>query len=179
MKKIYAALLCLSISIVSAGQSILSPSDIYRVRYVGAPELSPDAKWVAYSMSSPDSARDQYDENIWMAAVDGSGSVQLTYSPDDESNPKWSPDGKWLAFLSARQKAKDKTQLWLLDRRGGEARQLTSLPVSISDYCWSPDGARMVLAIRDQRVVPDSLKDRPAKPMVIDRYRFKQDRTGC
>jgi dipeptidyl aminopeptidase/acylaminoacyl peptidase len=177
MKKI-AALLCLAISVTSAGQTLLTPSDIYRIQYVDAPEVSPDGKWVAYGLSTADSARDKYDENVWMAAVDGSGSVQLTYSPDDESSPKWSPDGKWLAFLSGRQKAKEKTQLWLLDRRGGEAKQLTSLNASISDYRWSPDGTRMVLVIRDQRIVVDSLKEMPSKPMVIDRYHFKEDESG-
>jgi dipeptidyl aminopeptidase/acylaminoacyl peptidase len=113
-----------------------------------------------------------------MAATDGGAVVQLTHSKEDESNPKWSPDNKSLAFISGREEAKEKSQLWIMDRRGGEARQLTKLKVSISDFAWSPDSKRIVLVIRDQEIRPDSLKDRPAKPIVIDRYHFKEDVRG-
>ncbi|MCI0751734.1 MAG: S9 family peptidase, partial [Flammeovirgaceae bacterium] len=115
---------------------------------------------------------------IWMAATDGSGTIQLTFTPESESNPKWSPDGKYLAFLSGRFDGKEKDQLWIMNRLGGEARQLTSFKVSISDYEWSPDSKQMVLVIRDQEVRPDSLKDKPAKPIVIERYHFKEDIHG-
>jgi dipeptidyl aminopeptidase/acylaminoacyl peptidase len=160
------------------GQSTLKPSDVYNVKYVEDPEVSPDAKWVVYILTEADTAEDKYDEDIWMTATDGSGSVQLTYSDEDETQPKWSPDNKWISFLSGRQKAKEKTQFWLMDRRGGEAKQVTELKVSISDYVWSPDGKKVVFIIRDQEIRPDSLKDHPAKPYVIDRYHFKADVTG-
>lgn len=178
MKKFLMAIALVAIAYHAFGQPTLKPSDIYKVKYVDDPELSPDGKWVLYVLSQADTTEDKYDENVWMTATDGSGSVQLTYSDEDESQAKWSPDNKWISFLSSREKAKEKTQLWLMDRRGGEAKQATELKVSISDYQWSPDSRKILFIIADQEVRPDSLKDHPAKPYVIDRYQFKADVTG-
>lgn len=179
MKKHVLSIITFSvISLSGICQSVLKPSDVYLVKHVDEPEVSPDGKWVAYVVSTADSTEDKYDDNVWMTATDGSGSVQLTYTNEDESTPKWSPDNRWIAFLSSRDKAKEKAQLWIMDRRGGEAKQLTELKVSISDYEWSPDAKKILLTITDQEVRPDSLKDRPAKPIVVDRYHFKQDING-
>jgi len=167
-----------SVFIVASAQRALQPSDVNRLTYVDEPEVSPDGKWVAYTLSSPDTTKDSYDDNLWMAATDGSATIQLTYSEESETRPKWSPDGKTLSFLSGRQDAKEKDQLWVLDRRGGEARMITELKVSISDYEWSPDSKKILLVIRDQEVKPDSMKEKPAKPIVIDRYHFKEDVAG-
>lgn len=98
-------------SILSFGQRALKPADVYTVKEVGDPEVSPDGKWVAYVLNTPDSTEDKYDDNIWMTATDGSGVVQLTHSEEDESKPKWSPDNRWISFLSSRHKAKEKSQL--------------------------------------------------------------------
>ena len=178
MNKILIALSLATFTLGAFAQSPLNPSDVYRVKYVDDPEISPDGKWVLYVLSEADTAEDKYDEDIWMTATDGSGSIQLTYSGEDETQPKWSPDNKWISFLSGRDKAKEKTQFWIMDRRGGEAKQVSQLKVSISDYQWSPDSKKIVFTIADQEVRPDSLKDRPAKPYVIDRYHFKADVTG-
>jgi len=178
MKKIFIAIPLVTFAIAAFCQVPLKPSDVNKVKYVDDPEVSPDGKWVAYILSEADTAEDKYDEDIWMTATDGSGSVQLTYSEEDETQPKWSPDNKWISFLSGRHKAKEKTQFWLMDRRGGEAKQVTELKVSISDYEWSPDSKKVLFTIKDQEVRPDSLKDHPAKPYVIDRYQFKADITG-
>ncbi|HEX6891250.1 MAG TPA: S9 family peptidase [Chryseolinea sp.] len=178
MKKIFLAISLVTFAFAAIAQIPLKPSDVYKVKYVDDPELSPDGKWVLYILSEADTAEDKYDEDIWMTATDGSGAVQLTYSDEDETQPKWSPDNKWISFLSGRHKAKEKTQLWLMDRRGGEAKQVTELKVSISDYEWSPDSKKVIFTIKDQEIRPDSLKDHPAKPYVIDRYHFKADGAG-
>jgi len=178
MKRILIATPLVIFAFAAVGQIPLKPSDVYIVKYVDDPEVSPDGKWVAYILSEADTAEDKYDEDIWMTATDGSGSVQLTYSDEDETQPKWSPDNKWISFLSGRQKAKEKTQFWLMNRRGGEAKQVTELKVSISDYQWSPDSKKVIFTIKDQEIRPDSLKDHPVKPYVIDRYQFKADVTG-
>ncbi|HEY5751062.1 MAG TPA: S9 family peptidase [Chryseolinea sp.] len=169
--------LLLSTSIMVSAQRVLRPSDVYHVKAVKDPHLSPDGKWVAYTVSTPDSARDTNDNNIWMAATDGSGAIQLTYTEDGESSPRFSPDGRWISFLSGREKAKDKSQLWLMDRRGGEAHQQTKFKASISDYEWSPDGKKILFLIQDEEKA-DTVKDKPAKPIVIDRYHFKEDPGG-
>ena len=178
MKKPLLFFILSVLPLVSVGQRTLKPSDIYKVIDVDNPEVSPDGKWVAYVATTPDSTEDTYDDNIWMTATDGSGAVQLTYSEEDENKPRWSPDNRWISFLSARPKTKEKTQLWLMDRRGGEAKQVTEFKVSISDYAWSPDAKKIIFTICDQEIKPDSLKDRPAKPIVIDRYQIKEDIGG-
>lgn len=159
-------------------QHLLKPTDVYKLKSVSEPEVSPDARWVAYTVSAPDSVEDDYDENIWMTSLDGLTTIQLTYTGKDESLPKWSPDGKYISFLSSRHEAKEKAQVWLLNRQGGEAWQLTKLRSSISHYAWSPDAKKLVLVIRDQVIRPDSLKDKPEKPIVINRYHFKEDGDG-
>ena len=101
--------------------------------------------------------------------------VQLTNRKDEsESTPRWSPDGRYLAFISSRDDKKERDQLWLLDRTGGEARQLTDVDGSVVDYAWSPDGKSIALILldRDPNDPPGDEKkddDTPPKPIVIDR----------
>ena len=76
--------------------------DMYRLRNVGAPEISPDGQWVAYTVTTLDSAKDKSNTDVWMASWDGTQAIQLTSSPDAETSPRWSPDGKYLSFLSSR-----------------------------------------------------------------------------
>ncbi|HPH46673.1 MAG TPA: S9 family peptidase [Chryseolinea sp.] len=176
MKPTLILLLTLCSTLV-LGQRALKPSDVYSLKNVSELEVSPAGKWIAYVVTIPDSVKDNYNSDVWMTAVDGSGSVQLTYTEKDESNVKFSPDGKSIAFLSERLDAKE-AQVWVMDTRGGEARQLTKIKEGISDYSWSPDSKRMILTITDKEIKPDSLKEKPGKPIVIDRYHFKQDING-
>jgi dipeptidyl aminopeptidase/acylaminoacyl peptidase len=98
----------------------------------------------------------------------------MTNSPDGETSPNWSPDGRYLSFVSSRFGLK-KSQVWLMDRKGGEAKKLTNLKADLVDYKWSPDGKKLVLVIRD---LPDTSKTKTPKPIEIDRFRFKQDVQG-
>lgn len=167
----------------------LRADDLYRMRDVRDPERSPDGKWVAYVVSSVDSARDKNDTDVWMASWDGAQNIRLTSSPESESTPRWSPDGRYLSFLSSRPaagvNAVGGSQLWLLARAGGEATRLTDVKGGISDYEWSPDAKQLVLVVEDDAAdtvasatPKDSAKTKTPKPIVIDRYHFKQDVTG-
>jgi dipeptidyl aminopeptidase/acylaminoacyl peptidase len=178
MKSHLITSLLVMISACATAQRALIPGDIYKLKYVSQPDISPDKLWAAYVVRSADTVKDKYDENIWKVALAGGDAVQLTYTDEDESTPKWSPDGKWLSFLSGRYGAKDKSQLWVMNTQGGEAKQLTKLKASIADYLWSPDAKYILLVIKDQEVRPDSLKEKPVKPVVVDRYHFKADGEG-
>ena len=150
--------------------------DLYRLRTVGAPEISPDGQWVAYTVATLDSAKDKSNTDVWMTSWDGTQSIQLTSSPDAETSPRWSPDGKYLSFLSSREGGKG-SQLWLLDRRGGEAQRVTELKDGIDEYAWAPDSKRIALIMRASLDTTDSAKTKP-KPIVINRYHFKDDDNG-
>src|SRR5258706_4542253 len=152
----------------------IRPSDVYRLQTVSEPQVSPEANWVSYGLTCVDTAKDKRNSDLWMVSWDAQQSVQLTHSPDGESSPRWSTDGKYLSSLSSRQGAKG-NQVWLLDRRGGEGRKITDVKGELTDYKWSPDGKKLLLVIQDP---PDTSKTKTPKPVVIDRYHFKQDIKG-
>ena len=109
---------------IAAAQRAVVSRDLLRVREVSDPQLSPDGAWVAYTVTTADTTRDRVDKDIWMTSWDGARSVQVTSSPDKEHTPRWSPDGRYLAFLSARQDPNEADQLWLLDRAGGPLAEI-------------------------------------------------------
>src|SRR5436190_5473246 len=84
-----------------------------------------------------------------MVGYDGKNDRQITFSTDSESGPRWSPDGKYLAFMSSRPGKAKGSQVWLLDRNGGEAFQLTEVKGRLQGYEWSPDSKRLALVIGD------------------------------
>ncbi|MDB4888119.1 MAG: WD40-like beta Propeller containing protein [Gemmatimonadetes bacterium] len=158
----------------------LRSSDIYALKNVGDPQLSPDGNWVAYTVTTADSATDKSDTDVWMSSWDGTQHLRLTSSPESESTPRFSPDGRYLAFVSGRQEGKG-GQVWLLDRRGGEAQRLTMIKGGISDFAWSPDARRLVLVLdeeTDSLARKDTAERKTPKPIVIDRYNFKRDIAG-
>jgi dipeptidyl aminopeptidase/acylaminoacyl peptidase len=164
-----------------AAQRTVDVPDLERVQDVLDPQLSPDGAWVAYTVSVPDTARDRDDSDLWLTRWDGGDPLRLTRSPADEHAPRWSPDGRYLAFLSNRDDPRESDQVWLLDRAGGEPERLTNLPGGVSALAWSPDGRRLALVASDPdptwRAPGDSSTRAPA-PIVIDRFQAKQDETG-
>lgn len=176
MKKLILLLMALPLMVVAQQKRVLKPSDVYRLKSVSGMQVSPEGNWVAYVVSTVDSVKDKRISDVWMSSWDGTQHVQLTHTPEGESAPKWSPDGKYLSFVSARG-GLDHSQLWLLDRRGGEAKKLTTLKADVSEYHWSPDGKKILFVLQDLER-PDSLKEKTKNPYVINSVQFKQDGTG-
>ncbi|HEX2908195.1 MAG TPA: S9 family peptidase [Phototrophicaceae bacterium] len=116
----------------------ITAEDLYQLVYVEDPRISPNGRWVAYVQTTVDKFENGYKRNIWLAPTAGGQPIQLTRSGKD-TQPRWSPDGRTLAFTSGRF---EKPQIYLLpvSEPGGEPRQLTKLTNGASGPAWSPDG---------------------------------------
>ena len=129
-------------------QSGWTPELELKVKTVGAVRVSPDGKKVVYTVNSPVMTPDksEFVTQIWLANSDGSEPVQLTYAEKSSDNPRWSPDGRALAFTSNRS---GKTNLYMLRIAGGESEQLTDVKSGVGNFAWSPDGTRIAFVMRD------------------------------
>src|SRR5260370_11038271 len=123
--------------------------DYFQIRAVHDPQLSPDAKWVAYTVKTALLKDDKNEERIWMVPAVGGVPLALTAESESSTHARWSPDGKFIAFLSAR--GDGKTQVWLLNRRGGEAERLTDTAPNVEHFAWAPDSPPLLPVLRDSR----------------------------
>ena len=180
--RLIVAFLLISAPAAAQTRRPIAVEDLFNIREVRDPQRSPDGRWVAYTVTTAVKETDKNNTDVWMVSWDGAQHLQLTFTPDNESSPRWSPDNKYLSFVSSRQGAKS-GQLWLLNRAGGEAVKVTDIKGGVSDHVWAPDGKRLVLVVNvpdpsdKDADAPESEKKTP-KPIVVDRYRFKADGDG-
>ena len=130
----------------------VTPEDYFSFKFIGDPRISPDAKSVAYVVTTIDQKKNRRESSVWLVPVDGSSAPRRLSAEGFNSNsPRWSPDGKTLAIISTRSaepSASDppKSQIYLLPMTGGgEATPLTKLKNGVQSYQWSPEGSRIVL----------------------------------
>ena len=123
------------------GQSPRVPTidDLLAVKTLGGAQLSPDGRFVAYTVTEADLENDAFVTQLWIAPVDGGAAFQLTRGTKSVGATRWSPDGRWIAFTSPR--IEDRNQVFAIRPDGGEAVQLTAAESPVSDFAWSPDGA--------------------------------------
>ncbi len=168
-------------SLNAESRRLLKPEDFAALREVDEPNLSPDGQSVVYVVGTIDLTKDKQPRNLWLAKWDGSENRALTFGEKKQAHPRWSPDGKWIAFLSGREDENDNGQLWILSSAGGEAEQLTKEKGSVDDFAWAPDSKSIVLVVHDPDPRDPEAKEKQKKtvpPIVIDRFQFKQDIDG-
>jgi dipeptidyl aminopeptidase/acylaminoacyl peptidase len=127
---------------VLAQKRAITFEDYIALKAVSDPQLSPDGKWVAYTVSTPSLDDNRNVSRVWVVEVATGKSRQLTGGPGSDRQPRWSPDGKTLAFISTREGG---AQVWVLPIAGGDARKVSSLADGASDPLWLPDGSGLLV----------------------------------
>lgn len=156
----------------SAAKRRLEVEDFDRLAAVDGVACSRDGREIAYTVEQSDKASDERKSTVWMVDFEGKYDRQLTEPEESASNPKFSPDGRYVSVVAARS-GDAKPQIYLLDRRGGEPQAAAAIGGDIADYGWSPDGRTLVVSMSEEE---GTAKTPP--PIVIDRLRFKEDRSG-
>jgi dipeptidyl aminopeptidase/acylaminoacyl peptidase len=157
--------------------------DLYLHQKVSELDPAPDGKHVACTVQSVDRENDDYISCIWLVAVDGSRTTQLTRGPGRDKSPRWSPDGSRLGFLSSRGGS---MRVHLLPRDGGEAAPLGELPGAVSDLRWTPDGRALIVSAavtvdpdwRGERPNGRQPRQRKVQPHLAWKLPFKSDGLG-
>ncbi len=151
---VFASLMMLCLPGDAAGQAgPLTIEDYVALKTFSSPRLSPDGERIAYVISSTDWDRSLYNADVWVVDRHGRNRIRLAGGPHNENNPRWSPDGRLLAFLSNREGS---TQVWLIPTSAGEAWRLTDAKGTLTDFEWSPDGSSIAFLMRE----PESDRDR-------------------
>ncbi len=149
----------LQIGAATAGKRPLTGDDLLALKRPSTPAISPDGRFVAFTVAEPNWADNRYDRQIWLADVHAGTLAQLTHSKRTNTAPAWSPNGRWLAFISDRD---GRRQLYVIAPSAGDARQVTDVDTGVSGFRWSPDGSRIAFTRSDP--MSKQMKDR------ADRY---------
>ena len=165
-RKTLALALALTVSalapaVQAQGAKRVTMEDVLALKDVGAPQWSPDGKWLAFTVSEWNRKENRRDSHVWLVAAGGGEPYRLTNGERGETQAQWSPDGKWIAFLANRGApaagaapaaapgAGGGNQIWIIPVRGGEAEKVTEEEVGVAAFRWSPDAKRIAYVVRD------------------------------
>jgi dipeptidyl aminopeptidase/acylaminoacyl peptidase len=149
---ILVSLLALS-STAQTNKHVPTIDELLTLKSIGGAQISPDGKWVAYTVGYGDFKQDAFVTQIWIAEVSSGRTFQATRGDKSSTGPRWSPDGAWLTFLSNR--VDDKNQIFAINPLGGESIQLTKSETAINNFAWSEDG-KSIAYLATEPVPPNS-----------------------
>ena len=157
---IFLLALVLSSSTLTIAQSVWSPEYQVKTKALGTPRVSPDGKRVVYTVNEAVMTADksEFVTQIWLASSDGKENNQMTFAEKSSTNPKWSPDGSWIAFTSDRKD--NRNNLYVIRAAGGEAEQITDVKGRIADFDWSPDGRSIAYTLPDAKSDDEDKNDK-------------------
>ena len=155
----------------------MQPSDLAHLAAPSDPQLHPDGVRTAYVLTEIDVGEDRYVRRIHLH--DGAGTRRFTHGPSDTS-PRWSPDGRWLAFLRTGTEEGQRPQVHVMPADGGEAQRRTELPLGVSDLAWAPDSTRLVVvaAVWHPEVADLDEAERRRRPRRLTRLPYRTDQDG-
>src|SRR3989440_2250132 len=173
-------------------QRSITIEDLYRIKFLTRPCISPDGQRIAFVVTTIDEQEHEYRSTIWMVSTAAGEARRFTMGASNTTNPSWSPDGRWLAFVSERegeqpgkddkeqkQNGKGKSQVWLIPTDGGEARQLTFMQHGASNPVWSPDSKHLLFSAAVGPADEETGEGkRLPKARVIDRLWYRLDGVG-
>ncbi|MBA3458474.1 MAG: S9 family peptidase [Deltaproteobacteria bacterium] len=161
--KLALALIGVALATAPVAAKGLTVDDMLAMQRIGDPQVSPDGKLVAFSVRETDLDANKGRFDIWLVGTDGSNPRRLTSHPDNDTEARWSPDGRHIYFMSTRSGS---SQVWRIALAGGEAEQVTKLPIDLNGFTLFPDGRRMVVAMDvfpDAKTLADTVKRDEAK----------------
>jgi dipeptidyl aminopeptidase/acylaminoacyl peptidase len=154
IKAIRLAILFLFLSpSLAADRRPMVSTDLMVLQRVSDPQISPDGRWIVFVITKTDAEKNNRNSDLWIVPAEGGEPRQWTFSPGADDSPRWSPDGKKIAFISRREGG---AQIWMMNLDGGEPRRITDISTETGGLCWSPDGQRLAF-ISD--VYPDCQED--------------------
>lgn len=158
--------------------------DMLSIKVVSQMDVSPDGKSIVFVLSKADFEESKYKTDLYLVSTESGEVRQLTFSNEDERNPKFSPDGRFIAFISNRksdpQEKETKNQIWLLPVDGGEAFKLTNAPEGVISFQWMPDGKNILYLTQETLPKPEKEKkerDKKLKfdPIVVDKEKYRKE----
>jgi dipeptidyl aminopeptidase/acylaminoacyl peptidase len=175
MKKFQVLLFVILLPFVLLAQKNWSPEQVLKIKNISSAQVSPDGTMVVYTvreaMMTDD--RSEYVNQIWISAIDGSNAKQLTTGDKNNSNPKWSPDNKSIAFTSSRD---GKNNLYILPISGGEAEKITDTKGGVSEFEWSNDGIKIAVIVADAPTDKEEKNKKARNDWYIWEAELKQNR---
>ncbi|GAB4337175.1 MAG: S9 family peptidase [Calditrichia bacterium] len=181
MKKLLAFSLIFLLAVsVFAEKKPFTIEDLYKIKYVGSPQISPDGKKIAFVVTEYFLEKGESNSEIYLMNMDGSQLKQLTHNDAADYHPRWSPDGKKLLFVSTRENG---PQAWVLPMDGGEAYQLTGFSMGVSNPEWTPDGKAVVFSSMvfpeagadsdSNKAIQESMDNGPLHAHMADRLLYR------